>query len=88
MQGRYTLAFLGFGNDEDSVQIELTYNWDPQDYTKGDGYAQIAVSTTVRPLLPSPQFSVKRPVVPPPSPCACAGVPALPPAVSCCSEKR
>jgi len=45
-KGRYTLAFLGYGNDEDSVQIELTYNWDPQEYTKGDGYAQIAVSTT------------------------------------------
>lgn len=28
-------------------QIELTYNWDPQEYVKGDAYAQIAISTTV-----------------------------------------
>jgi lactoylglutathione lyase len=43
--GRYTLAFLGYGDDEQSVQIELTYNWDPQEYIKGDAYAQIAIST-------------------------------------------
>ena len=44
----------GYGDDETSVQIELTYNWDPpaEPYTKGDAYAQIAVSTTVRRHLP------------------------------------
>lgn len=32
----YLLTFpnTGYGNDEDSVQIELTYNWDPKEYTK------------------------------------------------------
>ena len=30
VQGRYTLAFLGYAEDTESVQLELTYNWDPQ----------------------------------------------------------
>lgn len=42
-KGRYTLAFVGYS--EDQVQFELTYNWDPQEYTKGDAYAQVAIST-------------------------------------------
>jgi lactoylglutathione lyase len=45
-KGRYTNAFLGYGDDSESVQIELTYNWESRDYNKGDGYAQIAISTT------------------------------------------
>lgn len=44
--GRYTLAFLGYAEDTESVLIELTYNWDPKEYSKGNGYAQIAISTT------------------------------------------
>jgi lactoylglutathione lyase len=29
--GRYTLAFVGYGAEEDSTVIELTYNWDQKE---------------------------------------------------------
>jgi lactoylglutathione lyase len=42
--GKFTLAFLGFGSDKDSdVTIELTYNWDRDRYTLGDAYGHIAL---------------------------------------------
>lgn len=44
-QYKYTLAYMGFGSMEDSTVLELTYNWGDHEYTNGDGYAQIAVST-------------------------------------------
>lgn len=43
---KYTLAFMGFSDENDATVLELTYNWDNNSiYTPGDGYAQIAVST-------------------------------------------
>lgn len=40
-EGRYTLAFLGYGPEEDNTVFELTYNWDrTEPYDKvgaGDG---------------------------------------------------
>ena len=50
---KYTLAFLGYGEEDENVLIELTYNWGKgtDDYTKGDAYAQIALSTEVRLVL-------------------------------------
>lgn len=41
---RYTIAFVGFGEEHDSTVLELTHNWGEHDYTPGTGYAQIAVS--------------------------------------------
>lgn len=44
---KYTLAFMGYGDDEQSQCVfELTYNYGRTDYTKGDGYGQVAISTT------------------------------------------
>ncbi len=40
-QGRYTLIFLAAPGDE-SAQIELTYNWDPEDYGEGRNFGHIA----------------------------------------------
>lgn len=40
-QGRYTLVFLAAPGDEDS-QIELTFNWDPEDYSTGRNFGHIA----------------------------------------------
>lgn len=42
---KYTLAFMGFGAENDNTVLELTYNWGENEYTAGNGYAQIAVST-------------------------------------------
>jgi lactoylglutathione lyase len=40
-QGRYTLVFLAAPGDE-SAQIELTYNWDPQEYGGGRNFGHLA----------------------------------------------
>ncbi len=42
-QYRYTLAFLGYGREEDGAVIELTYNWDTSEYDLGTGYGHIAI---------------------------------------------
>jgi lactoylglutathione lyase len=39
--GRYTLVFLAAPGDE-SAQIELTYNWDPEDYSGGRNFGHVA----------------------------------------------
>ncbi len=42
--GRFTLAFVGYGEEKDSAVIELTHNWDQKEpYTIGSGYGHIAI---------------------------------------------
>lgn len=40
-QGRFTLVFLAAPGDE-SAQVELTYNWDPQEYGIGRAFGHLA----------------------------------------------
>ena len=40
-QGRFTLVFLAAEGNEDS-QVELTYNWDPEDYDEGRNFGHLA----------------------------------------------
>ena len=40
-QGRFTLVFLAAPGDEDA-QVELTYNWDPEEYTGGRNFGHLA----------------------------------------------
>jgi lactoylglutathione lyase len=40
-KGRYTLIFLAAPGDE-SAQVELTYNWDPEVYTGGRNFGHLA----------------------------------------------
>ncbi len=42
-QYRYTLAFLGYGLESDEAVIELTHNWDTDQYELGNGYGHIAI---------------------------------------------
>lgn len=42
---KYTLAFLAYGPEHENVVFELTYNWGKTDYTLGNAYAQVAIST-------------------------------------------
>jgi len=42
--GRFTLVFLGYGTGVNTPMIELTWNWDPQDYEPGTGYGHIALA--------------------------------------------
>ncbi len=40
-KGRFTLVFLAAPGD-DSAQIELTYNWDPEPYASGRNFGHVA----------------------------------------------
>jgi len=40
-QGRFTLVFLAAPGDEDA-QVELTHNWDPQEYDGGRNFGHLA----------------------------------------------
>jgi len=39
--GRYTLIFLAAPDDEDAL-LELTYNWDPEEYGEGRNFGHLA----------------------------------------------
>ena len=42
--GKFTLAFIGYGDGHSNPTIELTYNWDQTaDYNLGDGFGHIAL---------------------------------------------
>jgi len=40
---KYTLAFVGYGSEEEGAVIELTYNWDTDKYDIGSGFGHIAI---------------------------------------------
>jgi lactoylglutathione lyase len=42
--GRFTLAFVGYGDESDHAVIELTHNWDTKSYDLGNGFGHLAVS--------------------------------------------
>tara|TARA_X000001036_G_C20009257_1_gene533702 strand:- start:1 stop:420 length:420 start_codon:yes stop_codon:yes gene_type:complete len=42
-EGRFTLVFLSAPDNEDA-QVELTYNWDPEDYDEGRNFGHLAYS--------------------------------------------
>lgn len=42
-EGRFTLAFVGYGDESDSSVIELTYNWGVEEYQMGSAYGHIAI---------------------------------------------
>ncbi len=41
--GKFTLAFIGYGDEKDNTVIELTYNWGVEKYDIGGGYGHIAI---------------------------------------------
>ena len=41
--GKFTLAFVGYGDESDNTVIELTYNWGMDSYDLGEGYGHIAI---------------------------------------------
>jgi lactoylglutathione lyase len=42
-EGKFTLAFVGYGDERDHSVIELTYNWGVDSYEIGSGFGHIAV---------------------------------------------
>ena len=41
--GRFSLAFLGYGEEDDTTVLELTHNWDTTAYELGTAYGHLAL---------------------------------------------
>jgi lactoylglutathione lyase len=42
-EARFTLAFVGYGEETDTAVIELTFNWDTDSYDLGQGFGHVAI---------------------------------------------
>ena len=42
-EGRFTLAFVGYGPESEGAVIELTHNWDTARYDLGNGFGHVAI---------------------------------------------
>ncbi len=42
-EGRFTLAFVGYGPESETAVLELTWNWDTDHYEMGNAYGHIAI---------------------------------------------
>jgi lactoylglutathione lyase len=42
-EGKFSLAFLGYGKEAEDTVIELTYNWDTRYYEHGNAFGHIAI---------------------------------------------
>ena len=43
-EGKYTLAFVGYGEESEGAVLELTYNWGVTSYEIGSGYGHVAIA--------------------------------------------
>ena len=43
-EGRFTLAFVGYGDEAETAVIELTHNWDTGHYELGNAFGHIAIA--------------------------------------------
>lgn len=44
--GKFTLAFVGYGEESGGAVIELTYNWGVDSYEIGTGYGHVAIAVS------------------------------------------
>ncbi len=42
-EGKFTLAFVGYGQEPGGVELELTHNWGVEKYEIGTGYGHVAI---------------------------------------------
>jgi lactoylglutathione lyase len=42
-EGKFTLAFVGYGDEVSHAVLELTHNWDTASYDLGNGYGHVAI---------------------------------------------
>ncbi|NET53839.1 MAG: lactoylglutathione lyase, partial [Merismopedia sp. SIO2A8] len=42
-EGKFTLVFVGYGDEADDGSIQLTYNWDTDKYDLGNRYGHVAI---------------------------------------------
>ena len=43
-EGRFTLAFVGYGEESEGAVLELTHNWDTTTYETGNAFGHIALA--------------------------------------------
>ena len=43
-EGKFTLAFVGYGDESEGAVIELTHNWETKSYDLGNGFGHIAIA--------------------------------------------
>ena len=43
-EGKFTLAFIGYGDESENTVIELTYNWGTDSYELGNAYGHSAIA--------------------------------------------
>lgn len=41
--GKFTLAFVGYGDESNTAVIELTHNWETKRYDLGNGFGHLAI---------------------------------------------
>ena len=41
--GKFTLAFVGYGPESEQAALELTHNWETKSYEPGSGYGHVAL---------------------------------------------
>jgi len=44
-EGKFTLCFVGYGEESTHTVLELTYNWGRAEYAIGDAYGHVAIGT-------------------------------------------
>ena len=42
-EGKFSLAFIGYGDEQSNTVIELTHNWETTDYDHGNAFGHIAI---------------------------------------------
>ena len=42
-EGKFSLAFIGYGDESSNAVIELTHNWESNQYNHGDAFGHIAI---------------------------------------------
>ena len=45
-EGQFTLAFMGYGDEDLQTVIELTHNWGDYEYSHGTGFGHVALGVT------------------------------------------
>jgi len=43
-EAKFTLAFLGYGDESSNTVLELTHNWETDSYEIGNAYGHIAIA--------------------------------------------
>jgi lactoylglutathione lyase len=43
-EGKFTLAFVGYGDEKSNTVIELTHNWETKSYELGNAFGHIAIA--------------------------------------------